>query len=373
MASAMNTVAALRRGAAFLPDKQNGNRYCIVAKETDKTKTAYCFAVPIYRKDGTLTDLRFSFRDGAAHLTGSNSNVTVNRELALENGEGICRISLPDALDRETPSCLSAGGLRIFPSYNGVLISADCRKKRAFSFSVSVGHSFYHVRENEKYFALMSAEFRPFLTVSCTGASDPEGQLLSPAAVRSEKCSDTEYRLTLTPCGEGDFVWAEINLYDDKLIQDTTVETAHPKTNNAFGGMAFLGNTDWFGEQWLYTRPDFSKLPELQSKRIHRVTLHLPCYRGANTALYATGVEARFCSFGSTWEQKKKPTEAFSISSAHAQFQSIDITKNAVDPVSKVLSRTDGLILRTKGLSGTTAVATGDNYSTPQILEIQYH
>ena len=44
-------------------------------------------------------------------------------------------------------------------------------------------------------------------------------------------------------------------MYERKLFLDTTVESKNIDVNNAFGSIAFIGNTDIFGEQWLYSRP----------------------------------------------------------------------------------------------------------------------
>ena len=74
----------------------------------------------------------------------------------------------------------------------------------------------------------------------------------------------------------------EANLYESKQIQDTTVESANPEVNNAFGGTAFIGNTTEFGEQWLYSRPDYSKFSELTDRQIIKAVLHMPKLNRSN-------------------------------------------------------------------------------------------
>jgi hypothetical protein len=374
MSTALNMVQDLRQGCSLQVDRHNNNRYRIIAQETNGTKTAYCFGVPIYAPDGKLTLQEFTCDDHSACFVGSNTKITIVNDILLENSNGYCRISLPEGIITRCPKSITCQGLKISPTFNGIFCRADCKHERQISFRLTTEHNFRETRQNSKCFALMSEEFKPFITVSCIGTVDEHGRMVEPAEIHFEKLSDLEYILTVSPhTPNGSYVWYEINLHEDKLFQDTTVESKHPQENNAFGGIAFIGETEMYGEQWLYTRPDFSKIPEMFSQQIRKVVLHLPQYDSNNTSFSAIGVAARFCSFGSTWEKKIEPTVAFSESTIHDRYQSIDITPIVVDPQAGFLLRPDGMILRAKERkSGSAVVATGDNYYTPQILEINY-
>ena len=358
MSTALNILQALRSNNSLDIDRQNSNRYRIIAQEANGSKTAYCFSVPIYTPDGKLTIPEFLCNGHSARFVGSNAKITIAHDILLKNGNGCCHISLPEDS----------------PTFNGVICRADCRHEQKFSFKLTTEDKFLEIRQNGKCFALMREKFKPFITVSCIGTADKHGLIVAPAEIHVEKLSDLEYILTVSPHGlKGSFVWYEINLHEDKLFQDTTVESKHPKENNAFGGTAFIGETEIYGEQWLYTRPDFSKISEMFSQQIRKVSLHIPQYAVNNTLLSAIGVTSRFCSFGSTWEKKVGATVAFSESTVHSRYQSIDITQLVVEPQTGFLLRPDGMILRTtEKKSGAAVVATGDNYYTPQILEINY-
>lgn len=88
-------------------------------------------------------------------------------------------------------------------------------------------------------------------------------------------------------------------MYENKFFQDTTVENLHSTVNNAFGSTGFIGNTALYCEQWLYSRPDFSRMAEVMNKRVNKTVLHMPKYNNSNVELGAYKVASRFCSFGS--------------------------------------------------------------------------
>ena len=165
----------------------------------------------------------------------------------------------------------------------------------------------------------------------------------------------------------------EANLYENKLFQDTTVESLNPTINNAFGSTAYIGNTALFGLQWLYSRPDYSRIQELMDKCINKAILHMPKYNKNNVELSAFRVAARFCSFGSNWDNKIGSGTAISDSTVVNGYQSIDLTDLIVDPRTRTITKSEGLILKPKIKDGGfSAVATGDSYYAPQILEINY-
>ena len=165
----------------------------------------------------------------------------------------------------------------------------------------------------------------------------------------------------------------EINLYEPKLFRDTTVESRYPTENNAFGSVAFLGRTNTYGEQWLYSAIDISKMPELLDRKILKALWHLPQYTNNDRAISAFGVSSRFCSFGSTWQNKIQETERITGSIIQEGYQTLDITSIITDKDTPYLIQSEGLILKPKGEDrGFLTVATGDSCLTPQILEISF-
>ena len=375
MNSILGEIYTLRKGLPLVIDHKNSNRYRVVTVEPNGTKTAYYFTSPIYNlRTRKAVDMKFHSKGDVAYATGSNSNITVSGNIRMESSEGYCIISLSDRISRISDNEVLCRNEQIYPTTNGVAIRSSYSEEKSFMFSIEISKPFLEVRANDKYFALMSERFRPLITVSCIGTSDANGNIISPAKISYQKISDRKYSITVSPCSSlGKSVLIEANLYEAKLFMDTTVESRNSKTNNAFGSIGFIGSTKEFGEQWLYSRPDFAKMPELNDKKILRAILHLPKLNNGASELTASKAAARFCSFGSTWDNKI--AEAASISDSQITDRYIDLNLMSVltDKQGRLL-RGEGFILKAKKKnSGFSVISTGDNYLYPQIVEINYY
>lgn len=373
MRSVLSEITALRNGKMPAIDYRNSNRYCVIASENDGTKTAYCFGVPIYnRKTGRLVNLQFRETGSTWEAEGVNVGVTAGNEIVLENQEDFCKVTLPEKITAGTERCVRYGVSEVHPTLNGIFVRVPCKAVQPYEIKLLSGQPFMNVRANDRCFSLMREEFKPFVTVSCIGAADNFGRLIAPCSLEYQRDSDNAYTLTIKHNSPyGSTLLFEVNLHEDKLFQDTTVESLHPDVNNAFGGTAFIGNTAAYGEQWLYSRPDFSKLPELYDKQIRRAVLHLPSFGGSGE-VSAFGLNVRFCSFGSNWENKVQAEEEPMDAVSSDRYQSLNIT-NLITDHAGFLKHSEGLILRPKEKgNGFSAVSTGDSCFAPQILEVNF-
>lgn len=373
MVSVLNEIMKLRNGAPITIDYHNSNRYQVVIQEMNGTKTAYCFGVPVYnRQSRKLISLKFYENGGVWNVCGSDTHITMVNEILMENENSFCKICLPEGRAYIAGKEARYGNTKIFPTLNGILVKVPCTANQIYETKLLSGQPFMEIRANDRCFSLMREGFKPFVTVSCIGVLGGSGRIIAPCGLEYQKNSDTEYTLALhhtSPYGTA--LLFEINLHEEKLFQDTTVESLHPEVNNAFGGTAFVGHTAAYGEQWLYARPDFSKLPELYDKQIRKAVLHLPQY-GGSEALTAFGLSTRFCSFGSNWKNKVQETKAVVKSTLSNGYQSLDITGMITDST-HFLKPSEGFILKPKGKgSGFCAVSTGDSYFAPQILEMNF-
>ena len=374
MVSVLNELNELRKGKTINIDYTNSNRYRIVLNEFNGTKTAYFFSTPIYNyKTRKTVDLKFHKKDGQIYSVGSNTHISFSDKVIMENAQGRAGISLQNGVFLVCANELASGSHRIYPTVNGFMYKINCSTEKSFSFDLEVEKPFMQIRSNNKCFSLMSEKFKPFITLSCIGTADDTGNIISPIKMDYQKINDKSYRITVSACSPiGRWILLEANLYEPKLIQDTTVESANPSSNNAFGGTAFIGNTSEYGEQWLYSRPDFDKFSDLYSNKIINATLHLPKHNRSDIQLQCFKVSARFCSFGSNWGNKISSLGLISDSSVDSKYQSINLTGLVTDKFGN-LTRSNGVIIRTKNKdSGFSVVATGDSYYAPQILEINY-
>ena len=374
MHSVLNEITRLRKGAPVVIDYRNSNRYRLVLSESNGTKTAYYFATPIYnRTSRKMIDLRFYSNGGTIFASGSNANITISDNVRMENADGSCIMTLPQKANFISRSELRCGMNVIYPTTNGIAYKGAVKEKDSLTLDIEVNQPFLQVRCNDRCFALMKEKFRPLMVISCIGTLDFSGNVIAPARIEYQKLTDKKYQLTFIPASPlGYYILFEANLYENKLFQDTTVESKNAKVNNAFGSIGFIGSTKEFGEQWLYSRPDFTKMSELNDKKILRAILHLPKLNTGAVELTASKVAARFCSFGSTWDNKIAEASAFNESQITDRYIDLNLIPVLTDKQGR-LQRGEGFILKAKKKnSGFSVVATGDNYFAPQILEVNY-
>ena len=375
MQSIVNEIMKLRNGQPIVVDRQNRNRYRLVACEEGGSKTAYYFSTPIYNRfDRKMVDVKFHTNGTTVYATGSEAQIRISEGIALENKVGTCMINIG-----QKPAFVSGRELRghnvtVAPTINGVALKFGVEAEKSVSFSLSINRWGMSARANDKCFAFMQDKFRPFVVMSGLGSLNAAGNIIAPAKIEHEKVSDREYKITLSATSPmAQYVMCECNLYENKLFQDTTVESKNPSTNNAFGGTAFIGNTLVCGEQWLYTRPDYSSLSDVMDKRVQSAVLHMPKLNWSDVGVRAFKVTSRFCSFGSNWNNKVPGGMVIADSQTANGYQSIDLTPLLVDQRTRTMLRTEGVILRPKVKgSGFSVLSTGDSYYAPQILEINY-
>ncbi len=375
MKSILNEIRDLRKSEELNIDYSNNNRYRVVINENDGSKTAYCFNTPIYNaRSRKAVNLKFRATDHAFYAEGSNAKISISDEIRLENAEGACKIRLqtmPESLSEHELICNKD---HISQTLNGVLYCAYLNEYPEFTFDFEVSSPHFKVRTNEKYFALMSAKFRPFVSISCLGAINDKNEIIAPAKVTYKKLTDRTYRIIIAPhTVSAAGVLFEINLYEQKLIQDTTVESLNPKRNNAFGSVAYLGKTDAYGEQWLYLRPEFTNIIDLMNKNVSSDILHFPKLINVNISISAYKTARRFCSFGSKWSNKVPIAEFMTDLDKTDQYFRLNATKWLVKPWANRLIATAGFVLKPRNKKNEfSVISTGDNYSFPIIMEIKY-
>ena len=368
--SVLDEVRYLRGEKDLMINKANVNRYRIVLCEGNGTQTAYYFSAPIYHStDRTLASLRFT---GSGILQGTNGMISVTGStMTFTKGRDKIHFDLPAGPLQRTGEIMTGEGIELHPTLNGAAVKLSCGGEGT-TIRIRTERPFWHIRANSKYFALMEEPFQPLLVLSGIGAFGDNGTLCGGVKMAFEKVHDQEF--TVWICSTSDdkrTLWFEINLYEPKLFLDTTVESRHPGENNAYGSTAFLGSTYSYGTQWLYTRPDYTILGDVQNRELKRIQLYVPMYGGEKTVLSGVTLSRRFCSFGSTWENKVGTERCFGNSRALGRYHVLDLTDILVEPEHRLLCQPDGWVLRARN-GGYTAVSTGDSSFFPQILAVQF-
>lgn len=353
----------------YLIDQRNSNRYRVMVKES-LGYTAYCFSTPIYSAyTRSLICPMFEKTNGGYVFKGTNGSISIfQNRCVFENRDGKIVLIL-----NETPMIGGSKGqkeskITVAPTLNGIrfvvkgsflnlLLKSEIRQE--------------DVRFNSNCFSVMSEKFKPFLSVAALYASDGKDFFL-PVEMRYQDKGNQTYEISLFhEINNGSFSF-EVNLYEAKLFQDTTVESKHPDVNNVYGAIAFIGKTKQFGNQWLYLRPDFSKISDLTSEQIEKVILHIPVLIGSSETVDVFVPERRFCSFGSTWNNKVNASIKLASAYNNDRYLSIDATNIFANSIEHTLTYNEGLILKKPNSKNNyIAISTGDCYSAPPILEIK--
>ncbi len=376
MLSILDEIKKIRKENDFQININNTNKYRIVINENDGSKTAYYFSTPIYNcKTKHLINLKYQKSDDQILYYGSNSTIKFsNDKIYMKNENFDCTISLKNSFLLNNEKELICSSDKISPTTNGFLYKVNCNKSNTLSFKLIINSSFEKIRSNDKYFSLLNECNNPLITISCVGAAENNGNIISPSKIKYEKINDAEFLITVRACSPlAKWNLFEVNLYEQKLIQDTTVESNNPNENNVFGGIAFLGNSYEFGKQWLYAKYDYDKMREIFDVTIKKVFLHLPQLNNFKSSLYTFRPTTRFCSFGSNWDNRVTTLKEADVESVlNNGFQSFDLTQCFADKYHRFIETT-GITVKTKEeQNGFSVVTTGDSYYSPPICEINY-
>ena len=375
MNSVFDEIKKLRNNSTVNIIEELSNRHTIVCQNSDRTKTAYCFSVPIRNvKTNNIVDLRFYHSRHASRFLGSNTEIIIDDRLKLTNQYGQCNIFTPGVISKRTENTIylkkDNNCIDIHPTLNGLILIIDYNFIATEPIlKLCFDHTFESIHANDKCFCVMLKEFVPFVSVSCIGVLNTSGQVIAPCEVQHKKFSETEYALAFSSVSKTKYrIAIEINMQENKLFQDTTVESVHPQMNNAFGGISFLGKSESFGEQWLYSRLELSNIPQLQGKRILKTFLHIP-QLGYNTVPFTVNqISTRFCSFGSNWQNKITVSSPISESFFSNGYHHLDMS-NLLGNLTK---KSENFVIRGKATSKPVIIPTGDNFYTPQILEVNF-
>lgn len=365
----LNEIKLLREEKDFLIDKRNTNRYRVIVKET-LGHTAYCFSTPIYNlSTRKLVNPTFEESNNGYYFKGSNGSISICKtRCVFENHDGRVIITL-----KKEPKVRGGDDINsditITPTLNGILFTV---KGKHLNFLVKSETKEDHIRFNSTCFSIMREKFKPFLSIAMLYATDTKGNF-SPVKMNYQDNEDRTYEFDIFNDIENGVFLFEVNLYEAKLFQDTTVRSIHPNANNAYGAIGFIGKTKQFGEEWLYSRPDFCKIPDLTSERVDRVLLHIPILNDSLENVDVFVPQKRFCSFGATWNKKVTSSGKVASSNNNGRYITIDVTTMFTNRTEHTLVYNEGLIVKKpKGKNDFIAISTGDCYYAPQILEIKF-
>ena len=372
--SIIDEIIRIRGSDSISIDRRNQNRYRVVVHETDLSQSAYYFSSPIYNRNRSLIDLKFILSPKNVSLIGSNAEILLyDNAILLSNDEGELTLTMPHSMESITENIASYGDFRACPTTNGVAISSRLNNEKKFVFEMELPSEYTEIRSNGKYLAIMKDKLKPIAVISAIGALNANGAVQGPVQIEHQSISSRRMAISISPFDPSvENVFFEVNLHEKKLLMDTTVESKTPTRNNAFGGVAFIGNSNEFGEQWLYARTEAQLLSDLFYSYIFEANIYYPCLNNSKTALTSYVPERRFCSIGTNWTNKKNGNVFISDSEIIFGYQRFNVSNTLVQD-NKLFAFSEGMIIRNKYDSdGYSVISTGDSCYAPPILEIRY-
>lgn len=351
----------------YLLERQRGSAFC----------DTLC-GVPLCGKNGDAATRRFSVDCNTPTALGTNCRISLlNNKLVFEGKQGAASVNLGNAEmpHRCIDGMLCGGKAYIQATPNGAVFFCRCAQGEKTEITVTTDIANEAIRKNNKYVAFMQKPFRPSLTVAALYSISADGMHYRPLILESASPSIYKQDICLYSSLSVEHINVfEINMYEPKLMQDTTVESATATQNNAYGATAFVGRTDEYGEQWLYLKANMRFLKYLNGKELLSAKLHIPILSGSGEHLEAFMLPSRFCSFGSNWNNKLAyvPDAIAKKSTSKANCVTFDITGAIAEGLKNKSKESAGILVLNRSKTDCVLLATGDCYTFPQMMEIEY-
>lgn len=374
MSYALETIQRITKGEK-ISHIQKINRYGLSAQFNSRNREFY-FSAPIYiGQSETLVKRCFTLKGNQYVMQGSSAQVIITESgIKFLTVFGSMRIYWEEK--QQFSLCDNGRFLRsekmsVYPTFNGALIRQVNDGDVTLFFESDLRQD-GEIKSNSKFFSYMKSKYEPFFTMGTLYAESVSAQNFYGLTIEAkhENVKRVNIKMKSEHSDAARFVW-EVNAYEPKLFQDTTVESRRPSENNVFGSIAYLGRSSEYGTQYLYSRLDLSKLSAESFQNIESVYLHVPYYMISGQAFRVFSPFKRFCSFGSRWNNKVAYEDARIEGHSHGGFVSFDLSPYFLNTKGS-LQETTGIMIRHSAQEKFSLLATADNYFTPQILEIRH-
>ena len=275
-------------------------------------------------------------------------------QITLHDGEISCKLSCPEERLKSIRALKA-----------GVLFSADVTPNSPLELDIRFIPDVCKITCTQQVFAVLKKCNVPSSVLTALYVRTNDGTIL-PAKLEQARKSPGNHIITVYSGNPGT-VFMEFTLYGQKLIGDTPVSEYWPDTSDPFCCTAFIGKTELFGKQSLYSKVLPACIVEYLPRKIIHAKLHIPVICGDPGRLEVYPLEERFCSFETSWNNtKNKGNHRLTVSSSeHCLTIELPVIRN--DGGISVFP--EGLAVENGG-DGLCVLSTGDCCSEPQRLEV---
>jgi len=362
----MNLIRRIRNNEEMTLIKQNSNPYRIISEEKAGV-TAYYFPYSVYKE--TDSRLLNSFSDKLSQMfDGINVKVILAQtSVCISTFVGNIFIygiynSLENIKAGKDSSFMNKKYYeiqsdRIYPSINGFYYKSNTMKQ----IKIELPCDFF-VKDNKNCIVIY-VNNKPFLVINTL--------VVFPGQNERQQGKIFNYKQD----GNSLFITTDLSftfdIYLNKIIFDTTIETADKEKNNAFGSFAFIGNGERFGKQVLYSRFDNSSFYDLNFFEVIKAELFIPIFYYGKSGIIIKKLVESWCSIGVNWNNNKNETAVplGRLNSFDEFFFVADLTTYIQELFANPAASNAGFMLESEG--NYSVIATGDNMLVPQILQLK--
>lgn len=343
------------------------NRYLIKFQERDGSISEIYFSVPIRNQQtNDIIQAKFTNTDHYYKYSGSNMQLSINNnKIKFNNDKANPIVTLTDNYINKRNEKLIYLRSTISPTLNGLLFDISERQYTLNIYSVLP----FDLRINDRFVAMLGNDGKPFITISCLGAYSANNIFMGVSNIKYDR--NDQHNLSVTVYHNNPntthFLF-EINMFEEKIFEDTTVESKNPTLNNIYGSLAVVGNSGQYGDQWLYSKINMTKL-NTNNKKMRSLTLFYPQHDKSDNICSAHKLEKSFCSFGSIWNNKIDLSSVSAQMTAQNGFYYVDVSDMFINK--NALPHALAYVIRSKTHGA--PLSTGDSYAYPPFMIINYN
>lgn len=294
-------------------------------------------------------------------------------------GEKINAVSYSGAFD-------GSADLIIYSGNNGIAIeihidNLDKVRADSFDFNISTNSNNNFIYENREYYsALMYKKRTPYFLIQSMFSYNSKGIMLNSSSINTFDFKNYTFSIDISKLkAEAKFqnlvIPITFEYYCAKAVFDTVAYSKKENANIVYSSYIFLGNSNEFGEEYLYLRLDNKQFSKLVNSKNIKADLYIKRlnFNNNNNAIFnVLKMDTEWCSFETTWKSKKKPsTFLFDLNNVMCDYYKLNVSSLALN-INAYPSKEEAgiLIKREEGTKGYQILASADNMFFPYVIHL---
>lgn len=382
--------------------EETNNPYRVVCVNSDNTKSLYIFSTPVWKKDfsGFIDSTINNYKsvgysvstsypaqgDNCFHINGNSEEYKV-KIILPEKMKLNCNgtVMLPalyglnvhaleyKVLEKEDQQIYAYNNTN---GFNLVFKGFSVRDVKSLFFNLEISET-GSIINKPTYAALMENEQKPNFIIKTFAIANNDISEVSPIL----DCNEFGYKLSFESqeknCKYDKFV-ISFEKYIGSSIYDTTVHSKYKDENMVFSNHACIGMSDYWGEEWCYYRVAESQLINFERTNKDIIKSQINFFNLSENILEINKqrMNERWCSFNTTWENKKNGIDCGNniSNNSNSNFISFNFSDESTYISNEKPVEDYGALMKPNKIneSDYLIIATADNYNNPPFIELVY-